>query len=139
MDIEQRKTTKIRGIVAVVFGVISIILYIAIIVDHFMSGSNALAKTANEAFLQGILVALIVGGIIPGFSHIDIIFDKLKVLLFIPVVGWMAFLLLVLLIPTFGGWLFMLVDLIKYLIMKKNDKKASVQAAPQYTQTTDVQ
>ena len=46
---------------------------------------------------------------------------------------------LVLLIPTFGGWLFMLVDLIKYLIMKKNDKKASVQAAPQYTQTTDVQ
>ncbi len=139
MDIEQRKVTKVRGIVAIVFLVISAIIYIAVIVDHFVFGSHALAKTANEAFLQGILVALIVGGFLPGFSHIDVIFAKLKVLLYIPFAGWIAFLLLILLIPTFGGWIFMLVDLVKYLIMKKKDKTPSVEAAPQYTQTTDIQ
>ena len=39
----------------------------------------------------------------------------------------------------FGGWIFMLVDFVKFMKIKKQDKASGAKAAPAYTQTIDVQ
>ena len=112
---------------------------IATIVVTIVLVAEGSAKTVVDAFGFASPVCFALGGMIPGFTHIDVVFAKLKFLLIIPVAGWMLFLIFILGVPMFGGWIFMLFDFVKFMKIKKQDKASGAKAAPAYTQTIDVQ
>ena len=72
--------------------------------------------------VSSLIVGFVVGGIFPGITHISAIFNRISRLLAFPFVGWAIWLWLIIGIPFLGGWLFMLVDLIKFLMLRKEEK-----------------
>ena len=132
---ESRKVIKLRGIVAMIFAVLTVLAAIVLTIVFLASGD---AKSVGDAIGGAAVFSFSFGGLIPGFSHIDTIFSKLKFLLYIPVAGWVIFLILILGVPMFGGWIFMLVDFVKYMNLKKKEKTPGAASEQQYAEPTDV-
>lgn len=110
----MNKETKIRGIAATIFTALAVITTLILFVYFLLKG---------ESFSQSIGAAALLGffccGLGIGISHISAIHKKLSNLLYIPFAGWGIYLVLILAIPYFGGAVFMLSDMIKYLRARK--------------------
>lgn len=112
---QSKKEIRIRGYIAAVFTVIAAVITIAVCIMGLKTG-----KSSFGACLAGGLIAgLVLGGCIPGVTHIKTVFRKIKNLLYFPFVGWAVWLVLILFIPYAGGFVFMFSDLIKFLRMRK--------------------
>ncbi|MBP3271982.1 MAG: hypothetical protein J6M17_07105 [Ruminococcus sp.] len=109
------KKIKIRGIIAIIFSAASVIMTSEMFVNNIKNGSGSVINKLLGAALLG----FILGGMIVGFTHIPEIHKKIKKTLTIPFAGWMAYLVLIFAIPYFGGWIFMLNDLVKFLKARK--------------------
>ena len=110
----MNKETKIRGIAAVIFTAISIVLAIIIFIYSLIDGEPFFSSLAASAIL-----GFVIGGMVIGFSHITAVHRKISTVLYIPVAGWAIYLMLIIAIPYLGGAVFMLADLVKYLKAKK--------------------
>lgn len=112
----NNKKIRIRGYIASVFTVISVLISLIVVLSALRSGS---ADNIFEALAGGLIFGFVVGGTIPGITHIKEIFFKIAGLLGIPIVGWGVWLVLILGIPYLGGWTFMLADLFTFLKLRK--------------------
>ena len=108
------KKTKFLGIVAVIFTVLSLVLTVVFLVLCLKDGESFL-----ESLIGAAMLGFTFGGMIPGFCHASAIHQKIKGLLLIPIAGWAIYLMLIIGIPYLGGWIFMLVDLFKFLKSRK--------------------
>ena len=115
---QSKKEIRIRGYVAAVFTVITAAITIAVCIMGLKTGKSGF----GECLEGGLIAGLVLGGCIPGFTHIKTVFNKIKVLLYFPFVGWAAWLVLILLIPYGGGFVFMFKDLIKFLKLRKESE-----------------
>lgn len=110
---------KIQRGVSVVFMCISVILTIVIFL--------ALVEEGESSFMEIIFLSpvfgLMYGGLIPGLFHIGDVYRKIKNLLYIPVLGWVLFIQLIVAVPICGGSIFMLVDFFRFLKARKRAKK----------------
>ena len=117
MNNTDKKDIRIRGWIAVVFSVISaaiiLVLFVMALLEH---------NTFIVSLGTGLMVGLVVGGIIPGFSHFSGILCKIEILLAIPIIGWAIWLYIIIGVPFLFGWIFMIVDLIKFLKLRKEEK-----------------
>ena len=112
----ENKEIQLRGWVSIVCMVISAIIALMFFIKAV--GNDSLP----EVIVSSLIVGFVVGGIFPGITHISAIFNKISRLLAFPFVGWAIWLWLIIGIPFLGGWLFMLVDLIKFLMLRKEEK-----------------
>ena len=108
------KKNKIPGIVAIIFTVLSLALTVVFLVLSLKDGENFL-----ESLLGAAMLGFTFGGMIPGFCHVTAIHQKIKFLLLIPFAGWAIYLMLIIGVPYLGGWIFMLVDLFRFLKDRK--------------------
>ena len=110
----MNKDIKLKGISALIFTIISAALTLIFF---------ALSLKDGESFLGTLVAAPMLGftfgGMIVGFCHASVIHQKIKGLLLIPIAGWAIYLMLIIGIPYLGGWIFMLVDLFKFLKSRK--------------------
>ena len=110
----MNKETKLRGIAAMIFTVLSIALTIVFFVTFTKNGDSI-----SDSLISSPMLGFTLGGMTIGFTHVSSIRRKIEGLLSIPLVGWAIGLLLIIGIPYFGGWIFMLADLFKYLKARK--------------------
>lgn len=114
----MNKNTKIRGIVAIIFSVLSLVTTLELFINHMKSGlkpdQNVFSVLISSAIFGFVLVGFVVG-----LSHIPAIHKKIKKVLKVPFIGWMAYLVLIIAVPYLGGWIFMLNDLVKFLKARK--------------------
>ncbi len=108
------KKNKIPGIVALIFTVLSLALTVVFLVLSLKDGENFL-----KSLIGAPMLGFTIGGMIPGFCHASAIHQKIKFLLLIPFAGWAIYLMLIIGIPYLGGWIFMLVDLFRFLKSRK--------------------
>ena len=113
----MKNNTKFQGIFAMIFTVISVVLTIIFFVLCLKDGESFLGTLVAAPML-----GFTFGGLIVGFCHASVIHQKIKGLLLIPIAGWAIYLMLIIGIPYLGGWIFMLVDLFKYLKSRKGEQ-----------------
>lgn len=114
----ERKEIKLRGWVAVVFAAISAVITLTFLIKS-VGGDDPI----HEVIAASLMFGFVIGGIVPGFTHVSAIFNKLKILLAFPVIGWAIMLELIIGVPFLGGWIFMIVDLVKFLLLRREEKK----------------
>lgn len=112
----ENKEIRLRGWVSIVCMVISAIIALMFFIKAV--GNDSLP----EVIVSSLIVGFVVGGIFPGITHISAIFNKISRLLAFPFVGWAIWLWLIIGIPFLGGWVFMLVDFVKFLMLRKEEK-----------------
>lgn len=110
---------KIQRGVSVVFMCISVILTIVIFVATVEEGKSSIILL----IILSPGLGLIYGGLIPGLFHIGDVYRKIKNLLYIPILGWVLFIQLIVAVPLCGGSIFMLVDFFRFLKARKRTKK----------------
>ena len=115
---QQDKSTAIRihGIIAEKYTVVTVVVTLVLAFCVMKAGE---ANNFFEALISGAFAGFLIGGMIPGYTHIKAVYNKIKKLLYIFPVGWAIFMILLLAVPCFGGWIFMLYDLVKFNRMKK--------------------
>ena len=113
----EKKEIKIRGWIAGVFTAVSIIITIALFFK-FLGGDDPI----HEVLAAAMLLGFVAGGLIPGISHLPSILNKSMILIAFPFIGWAIMICIIICIPTLCGWLFMLIDLVKFLLLKKEEK-----------------
>ena len=114
----NNKEIRTRGIIAAVFTALSVAATIFLTIWILCSGE---AESFIEALVGSALLGFVFGGWIPGLTHTGAVFDKIKKLLYLIPVGWAIFLVLIIGIPYLGGWIFMLVDLTKFIKARKEN------------------
>ena len=110
------KGKDISGIVSVIFLGISAVLTVVLFIASLKTG-----ETFLKSFISAPILGLMLGGIIPGLCHIPAVNEKCSSLLLIPFLGWMLWLFIVLGLPFYGGWVFMLIDFIRYRRNKREE------------------
>ena len=113
----EKKEIKNRGWIAVVFTIISVVISIVL---FFISLDED--EPIYEIIIAANMLGFIVGGLIPGITHLPHILSKLKLLIVLPYAGLIILTGLIICIPLLGGWLFMLIDLVKFLMLRKEEK-----------------
>lgn len=114
----DRKDIIIRGWIAIVFSIITAAITLTFLIKS-VGGDDPI----HEVVAASLMFGFVVGGIIPGFTHICRIFDKIVPLLALPIIGWAIWLWLIIGVPFLGGWIFMIVDLVKFLLLRREEKK----------------
>ena len=116
---QSQKEIRIRGYIASVFTVISLLITL---IFFIMTVSSGKSESLGEIIVAGLILGFVLGGTIPGITHIKEIFNKIKKLLYIFPIGWAIFLVLILAVPYLGGWIFMFMDLVNFLKFRKEGK-----------------
>lgn len=111
------KETKLRGYTAIFFTIVSVIL--TAMIFKFVTGNG---DSFDQAAISSLMLGFTLGGFVPGITHLSSIYPKLKNLLYIPFVGWAAFLVLIIGIPEFTGWIFMFVDLFRFIHAARKER-----------------
>ena len=114
----DRKDIIIRGWIAIVFSIITTAITLTFLIKS-VGGNDPI----HEVIAASLIFGFVIGGIVPGFTHVSAIFNKLKILLAFPVIGWAIMLELVIGVPFLCGWIFMIIDLVKFLLLRREDKK----------------
>lgn len=115
---DNSKAIRIRGTIAEIFIVVSLVVTLVVAFSVMKAGET---NNFFEALIGGAFLGFIIGGWIPGITHIKTVYNKIKKLLYIFPVGWAIFMILILSVPLLGGWLFMFYDLVKFIKLKKEN------------------
>lgn len=117
----QKKSPN--GASSVVFMIISAIIALVIFFISISDNPYFDKTPFTEALIASPILGLLIGGMMSGLLHIGSVYKKIKNLLYIPAFGWIIFICLIIGIPLYGGWIFMLCDFFKYLKARKQAKK----------------
>ncbi len=112
----MEKSVKIRGIIAVIALIIAAAAFVGGVIFALPD-----AEGIADILGCGGVFALFATDLVAAISHFPEFHDHFKPMLFAPVIGWIIYLFLIIGIPLFFGWLFIIVDLIRYIIAKKKE------------------